>query len=139
MMFNAMLRKIAFLVSLSFLRLLRSILSIFRALCLTNFMLRHLQLIPALMGLHLRSACFIANYSLFGRVYCSSICPMGVYQDIVTWAGSDSEKKKFKYKRPLTVMRWSVVGITLIAFFTGLLFSGGFARSLQCLRSHDCS
>ena len=51
---------------------------------------------------------------------------MGVYQDIVTWARKRfGKKKKFKYKRPLTVLRWSVVGITLIAFFTGFTFLVG--------------
>jgi polyferredoxin len=31
---------------------------------------------------------------LFGRVYCSSICPLGTLQDIIIFIGKNSEKKE---------------------------------------------
>lgn len=127
-MFNAMLRKIRIFVSLSFFTLITLYFIDFAGFMPDELhVLEHLQLIPALLGLHFGVLLFLLLITfLFGRVYCSSICPMGVYQDIVTWARKRfGKKKKFKYKRPLTVLRWSVVGITLIAFFTGFTFLVG--------------
>ena len=31
---------------------------------------------------------------LLGRIYCSTICPMGIFQDIVTWISKKTAKKK---------------------------------------------
>lgn len=45
-----------------------------------------LQFLPSALALNLVVVAIIllANF-LFGRVYCSTICPMGVFQDIVIW------------------------------------------------------
>ena len=43
-----------------------------------------IQLVPALLALNLGALCLLAVLTLvFGRVYCSVICPLGIYQDIV--------------------------------------------------------
>lgn len=47
---------------------------------------------------------------LFGRVYCSTICPLGIMQDVVSWLRRRFEKKKKKY-RYLKAMRWLRYGI----------------------------
>ncbi|MCR5351867.1 MAG: 4Fe-4S binding protein [Bacteroidales bacterium] len=45
-----------------------------------------LQFLPSALALNLVVVAIIllANF-LFGRVYCSTICPMGVFQDVVLW------------------------------------------------------
>ena len=45
-----------------------------------------LQFLPSALALNLVVVAIIllANF-LFGRVYCSTICPMGVFQDVVIW------------------------------------------------------
>ena len=31
---------------------------------------------------------------LLGRIYCSTICPMGIFQDIVTWISKKQQRKR---------------------------------------------
>jgi ferredoxin len=78
--------------------------------------LGHIQLIPALLSHSIVIViCLIILAFLFGRVYCSFICPMGIFQDIA----SRCSKKKFVYGKNNPVLRWSIVIISLILFFSG--------------------
>ncbi len=89
--------------------------------------LAELQLIPALLALNVLILAFLAVLTLiFGRVYCSSICPMGVYQDMVAWLSKKwTKRKKYRYSRAKTILRWSVLAATLIAFVFGFTFLVG--------------
>ena len=65
---------------------------------------------------------------LFGRVYCSTICPLGVFQDIITRIANRFKKKKqryFKYGKPLNIFRYSFLCISILFFVFGsvLLFN----------------
>ena len=45
--------------------------------------LAHLQFIPAIFSLSIGILLFLIVLTLlFGRVYCSTICPMGILQDV---------------------------------------------------------
>ena len=56
---------------------------------------------------------------LFGRVYCSTFCPLGTLQDISNFFGKKFRKRKFyKYSKPYNWFRYSF--LTLIVVF--LLF-----------------
>ena len=84
--------------------------------------LGHIQLIPALISANIIVlVVLIVLTLLFGRIYCSSICPMGVFQDIVSWISKCTAKKKKRYRfsKAKNILRWSVFGVTLIAFFAG--------------------
>ncbi|MBN2485184.1 MAG: 4Fe-4S dicluster domain-containing protein [Bacteroidales bacterium] len=62
-----------------------------------------------------------------GRVYCSTICPLGTLQDMVIFLRRRfSPKSRLRFKKALTVMRYSVLSITIVS----LLFSGMFALVL---------
>ena len=86
-----------------------------------------IQFIPALLALNwiILVALLLLTF-VFGRVYCSSICPMGVYQDIVSWirkkTSNKKNKKRYKYKPALNILRWSFLGATLVAFLFGFSF-----------------
>lgn len=85
--------------------------------------LTHLQFIPALLSLSVGILAFLVVLTLlFGRVYCSTLCPMGIYQDIARRISSlfRKKRKRYSYSRPKTILRWGVVAITAIAFFCGL-------------------
>jgi ferredoxin len=62
-------------------------------------------------------------------VYCSSICPMGIYQDMVSWirkkTSNKKNKKRYKYAPALNILRWSFLGATLMAFLFGFTFLVG--------------
>ncbi|MGZ3925157.1 MAG: 4Fe-4S binding protein, partial [Flavisolibacter sp.] len=83
--------------------------------------LTKLQLVPALLALNLVALLFIVGITLlFGRIYCSSLCPMGIFQDIVSWVDKKlHRKRKYRALRERPLLRWSIVVITILAFFTG--------------------
>lgn len=81
--------------------------------------LAHIQFIPALAGGGLIIlAIWIVLTLLFGRIYCSSVCPMGIYQDIVSWISKKTAKKKkrYTYSKAKNILRWVVLGIAIATF-----------------------
>ena len=60
---------------------------------------------------------------IFGRIYCSSICPFGILQDIFTWLSGKTRKKKkkkfFRFARPYNILRYSLLIITILVFIFG--------------------
>jgi len=64
----------------------------------------------------------IALTVLIGRFYCSAICPLGILQDFISRAGRFfSRKKKYKYSKPYSLLRNSILAITIITIVSGLL------------------
>src|ERR1035437_10342695 len=62
----------------------------------------------------------IALTFLFGRVYCSSICPMGTLQDIISYISRKLNKKKyFKIKKGYKILRYSLLGVSVISLLSG--------------------
>lgn len=90
-----------------------------------------IQFVPALLSLNVVILISLLLLTLiFGRVYCSSICPMGVYQDIVAWFSKKVNKKrhtrkKYTYSPAKTVLRISILVLTIAAFLFGFTFLVG--------------
>ena len=85
------------------------------------------QLIPALLSLNLVMIAFLLVLSLlFGRIYCSTICPLGVFQDVVSWKSrlfkKKKKKRKYKYTKPQQLLRYSLLTLTLVVFIFGSSF-----------------
>ena len=59
---------------------------------------------------------------VFGRVYCSVICPLGVFQDVVSWFSGRRKKKKyrFSYSPAVSWLRYGVLGVFIIAMIAGI-------------------
>src|SRR6056297_3576732 len=58
---------------------------------------------------------------LFGRVYCSTICPLGILQDVISWLRRRFRKKKkhrYHYLKALHWLRYGILGIA-VAFLAG--------------------
>jgi polyferredoxin len=89
-----------------------------------------LQFMPSLvkfLGLAgITSAGFIIVLALtvmFGRVYCSSICPMGTLQDVFSYIHRKFRKKKyFHLLKPSNWLRYSLLSLSVIFFLFGSLF-----------------
>lgn len=79
--------------------------------------LGHLQWIPAIIGFNSLVLVILALLSLLlGRIYCSTLCPLGVYQDIINYiAGKLNRKKRAKRKfvRPSRWFKYTVMVSTL--------------------------
>ena len=82
-----------------------------------------IQFFPAVLALNLGVViALIVLTLLFGRVYCSVICPMGVFQDIVSWFSGRRKKKKarFTYSPAKSWLRYTVLAIFIIATVAGI-------------------
>jgi ferredoxin len=60
---------------------------------------------------------------LFGRVYCSTVCPLGIIQDVITFFSRKFRKKKFRFKfaRPKNVIRYSFLALAVVPLFFGMV------------------
>ena len=59
---------------------------------------------------------------LFGRVYCSMICPLGTLQDIVIRVADKLRKPrkvKFRYQKPHDAIRYGLLALTVGLFLSG--------------------
>ncbi|WP_018124136.1 4Fe-4S binding protein [Desulfovibrio oxyclinae] len=55
---------------------------------------------------------------LFGRIYCSTVCPFGTLQDAISRAAS-RKRRRFAFTKPHNVLRYSVLAVTLLVFLGG--------------------
>ena len=115
----SMLKKIRVVASLTIFLLLTFFFIDFAGLLSLKFHgIAHFQFIPALLALNIGIVVFILIITaLFGRVYCSSLCPMGTLQDIIHH--TLNKKRKFKYIKSKPILRWGIVGAVVIAFLLG--------------------
>ena len=83
--------------------------------------LARIQFVPALLaGSFGIVLILLVATLLFGRIYCSVICPMGIFQDVVAWiAKRINRKKHYHYTREKRVLRYGVLGIVVLAFLLG--------------------
>ena len=79
-----------------------------------------IQFLPAVLALNFGIVAGLLILTLlFGRVYCSVICPLGVMQDIISWIHGKTKKKnrfRFNYSPAKNVLRYGV----LVLFIAGL-------------------
>lgn len=79
-----------------------------------------LQFLPAVLGMSIVPILAVLLLTLLmGRLYCSVICPLGVFQDVVAWISRKFRKKPYGYSRPKTWVR-----ITVLIAFVVLIVAG---------------
>ncbi len=82
-----------------------------------------IQFLPAALALNLVVvAILIAVTLIFGRTYCSVICPLGVMQDIISWFHGKTKKKnkfRFSYSPAKNILRYSILAVFTIALLAG--------------------
>lgn len=84
--------------------------------------LAHIQFVPAVLSLSIGILIvLIALTLLFGRIYCSTICPMGIWQDVIARISKSvgKKKKRYRYSPAKNILRWTVLGVTVIAAVCG--------------------
>lgn len=98
------------------------------------YLLRYTQITPVIVNVFATGAVLSAIAGIvllclalvFGRVYCSSICPFGTLQDVFIFLrGKIQKKQKFRYYKPLNRIRYPVPAAALVlslAFTGGLVF-----------------
>ena len=74
------------------------------------------QFLPALLAVNAGILVLLLLLTLlFGRVYCSAICPLGVFQDVVSWTAARRRKNRFAYSRALAWLRYGVLALFVVA------------------------
>ena len=87
------------------------------------------QLVPAVLALNVVVIVTLALITLvFGRIYCSVICPLGVMQDIISWIHSKRKKNRFSYSKEMKWLRYPVLIIFIVAIVLGI---GGLMAILE--------
>ena len=83
--------------------------------------LAKIQFIPAVLALNVGViVALLVLTLLLGRVYCSVICPLGIFQDIVAWFGKRRKKLPYKYSPAVSWLRYTMLGVFVIALVAGI-------------------
>ncbi len=78
------------------------------------------QLLEAVLALNVVViAALIVLTLVFGRIYCSVICPLGIMQDVFGWLGKKSKKNRYTYSKQKHVLRIVFFGLMLAAIVLG--------------------
>lgn len=77
------------------------------------------QFLPALLALHAGVVIGLVVLTLLlGRVYCSVVCPLGVFQDAVS--RMNRKRNRFRHTAALQWLRYAVLGLLIVAFVAGM-------------------
>ena len=57
---------------------------------------------------------------IFGRMYCSVICPLGIMQDIFAWFGKRAKKNRYSYSKEVKWLRYPMLLLFIIALVAGV-------------------
>ena len=79
------------------------------------------QFLPALLSFNfIVLAVLIALTLVFGRIYCSVICPLGVMQDVFAKFGKMAKKNRYNYSPAMNVLRYTLFGVMVLAIIFGI-------------------
>jgi ferredoxin len=121
-----MLRKIRLTLAIIFFTLITLLfLDITGALHTWLGWMAKVQLLPAILAVNVCVLVFLVVLTLLlGRVYCSVICPLGVFQDGVAWLrrllSSKKNRKRYRFSSANDTWRYSIFGIVIIAILAHL-------------------
>lgn len=90
-----------------------------------------IQFLPAALALNfVVIAILVVLTLLLGRVYCSVICPLGVFQDLVSWISGRRKGKRFRFShsKVKTWLRYGVLAVFIIVMIAGV---GSFVALLD--------
>ena len=81
-----------------------------------------IQFLPAVLALNVGVVIALVLLTLLlGRVYCSVICPLGVFQDIISWVSGKVKKNRFRYSPALSWLRYGVLAVFVVALVAGVV------------------
>lgn len=80
-----------------------------------------IQFLPAVLALNVGVIVGLVLLTLvFGRVYCSIICPLGVFQDAVSHLGTLGKKQPYHHKKEHPWLRYGVWVLFVICLVAGI-------------------
>lgn len=83
--------------------------------------LAKIQFLPALLAMNVFVVvALIAATLIFGRIYCSVICPLGIMQDCFAWFGKKAKRNRYSYSKAKNVWRYTLFGAMVAAIVVGI-------------------
>ena len=83
--------------------------------------LAKIQFLPAVMALNLIVVAVLVVLTLvFGRIYCSIVCPLGIMQDVFGWFGKKAKKNRYTYSKEKPWLRIVFFVVMLLALLLGV-------------------
>lgn len=80
-----------------------------------------IQFLPAVLAFNVGVIVgLVALTLIFGRVYCSVICPLGIMQDGFAWFGKKGKKNRYSYSPAKNVLRYSLLVLMIAAIIAGV-------------------
>ena len=83
--------------------------------------LAKVQFLPAVLALNVAVVVVLCVLTLvFGRIYCSVICPLGVMQDGFAWLGRRQKKNRYTWSPERRWLRYVMLIVMLAALLAGV-------------------
>lgn len=80
-----------------------------------------IQFLPAVLALNAGVITgLVALTLIFGRIYCSVICPLGIMQDGFAWIGKKSKKNRYSYSPAKNILRYTLLALMILAIIAGV-------------------
>lgn len=80
-----------------------------------------MQFFPAILALNfVVIAVMVVLTLIFGRIYCSVICPLGVMQDLISWLHGKFKKNRFSYSKEVKWLRYPVLVVFIALLIAGV-------------------
>lgn len=80
-----------------------------------------IQFLPAVLALNAAVIIGLVVLTLvFGRIYCSVICPLGVFQDVIAWLHNRRKKNRYTYSKAISWLRYTMLGVLVVALAAGV-------------------
>ena len=57
---------------------------------------------------------------IFGRIYCSVICPLGIMMDFFGWLGKKSKKNRYSFSKEMKWLRYPMLVVLIVAHMAGV-------------------
>lgn len=79
------------------------------------------QFFPAVLATNFIIIAVLVLLTLvFGRIYCSVICPLGVMQDLISWLHGRFKKNRFTYSKEVIWLRYPVLVVFIVLLIMGV-------------------
>ena len=80
-----------------------------------------IQFLPAVLALNVVIIAVLVLLTLiFGRIYCSVICPLGVMQDLISWIHGKRKKNRFSFSKEVKWLRYPMLLVLVVAIILGI-------------------
>ena len=94
--------------------------------------LAKIQFLPAVLALNFIVVAVLLLLTLvFGRIYCSVVCPLGIMQDVISWFRK--KKNRFSYSAEKKWLRYPLLVVFIVALLAGV---GSFVALLAPYSSY---